>query len=319
MKIGFLKATYPNEKRICYLPKTKLQYQTYIEKNYGIDLNIKDCEYEKNGTIVLSREDIFAKADVLVSLKLFPKEEWHKLKKNQILIGWIHPESTELGRKFAKFAKDNRIIYFDIDTIAPKIYYNENNWSLKNIPINFLDYNSKIAGKAAVLHGTISFNKLIENFKKIAVLGDGNLAFGALEILLKFNSNVDIYKRKNLSLLDKKIQEYDLIINCIEIKENEQSIINEKISYKIKKYALLIDAAADPDRAIKTIKSTSWSEPIKRSKNNYYYYCIDNLPTIFHKDVSKKLAETFFKYIFSLNFDKIYGQIVDETEVLDLD
>lgn len=319
MKIGFLKATYPNEKRICFLPKIKLNYKTYIEENYAIDLDIEDYEYKKNGAIILSRDEIFATVDILVSLKLFSEEEWRKLKKNQILIGWIHPQSTALGRKFSKYAKENGIIYFDIDTIIPKIYYMEKSWNLINIPANFLDFNSKTAGKAAILHATLSFNKLIENFKKIAVLGDGNLAFGALEILLKFNNNIDIYKRKNLILLDKKIQEYDLIVNCIEIQENEESIIDEEMSQRIKKSTLLIDAAADPDRAIKMIEPTSWEKPIKKSNNeNYYYYCIDNLPTIFYKDVSEKLTETFFKYVFTLDFNKIYEQIINKVETIDL-
>ena len=49
MKIGFIKPTFPNEKRVSLLPKHIKNFpnEIYIEENFADILNIKDEEYVK--------------------------------------------------------------------------------------------------------------------------------------------------------------------------------------------------------------------------------------------------------------------------------
>ncbi|MCF2628204.1 MAG: hypothetical protein SO183_07035 [Fusobacterium mortiferum] len=312
MKLGFIKPVFPNEKRVALLPQhiENFPNELYLEKNFGEILDIDDEEYIKKGCKILTREEIFKNCEAIVTLKNISTNDYKYLKKNQILIGWIHPETTVLGQQFMRDTQDKELIIVDLETRFPSIFYKGNKKKLDFIPKNFLKENSKAAGKVAVLHSMLSFGKLFNKNTKVAILAIGNVGQGAYSMVSKFTDDISIYTRKNMEEFYYNISNFNLIINCIEIEENEKSIISLEKRKQIKKGCLVVDAAGDPGRAIEGIELTTWEEPIVNI-NGVYYYSIDNLPTLCFREISENISRIFSSLIYSKKIENIY-KLIDE-------
>lgn len=307
MKIGFIKPTFPNEKRVSLLPKHIKNFpnEIYIEENFADILNIKDEEYIKKGAFILSKKEIYAKCDAIVTLKNISPKEYKYIRKNQIIIGMLHVETTKLGQDFVKETKEKKLIIVDLDTRFPSIFYKNKKKNLDFIPKGFLSENSKVAGKVAVLHSMLSFGKFFNKDTKVAILALGYLGQGAYNMISKFTDNISIYTRKNMNEFYNEISSFDLIINCIEISENENSIISNENRKQLKKGCLVVDAAGDPGRAIEGIKLSTWEKPIY-NLDDVYYYSIDNLPTICYREISENISKIFSEIIYSKKLDFLY-------------
>ena len=97
MKFGFIKPTYPGEKRVALLPQhitSDFENELVIEKDFGSNLQIADSEYEKKGCLIESRENIFKNCEVIFCLKLLQPTDYDLLRDGQMIIGWTHPTGS---------------------------------------------------------------------------------------------------------------------------------------------------------------------------------------------------------------------------------
>ena len=66
MKLGFIKPTYPGEKRVALLPEhisPEFENELIIETGYGSNLGIDDAEYVSKGCTIDTRSHIFQSCD----------------------------------------------------------------------------------------------------------------------------------------------------------------------------------------------------------------------------------------------------------------
>ncbi len=94
MKIGVLKES-GLEKRVALLPEhfssiKKLNCELLVESGAGENAYAPDRNYTEAGAAIVSREDIFNNADIVVCMQL-PGENELALLKEKILIGTFHP------------------------------------------------------------------------------------------------------------------------------------------------------------------------------------------------------------------------------------
>ncbi len=303
--IGFIIPNYPNEKRVALLPSDVSRCfsfsKIYVERGFGSTVGIDDVEYEKAGCIILTREEIFKKSDIIFSLKLIQPSDYSLLRRGQILLGWTHPLGS--GRLFYNtVCKEKELIVIDLDSTCPKICFGEKMVTIDEIPVGFCSENSYIAGMASSFHALANFGTFFNNNKKVAILSSGNVAQGSFNIFSKLGFVPKMYYRKTISSFYDDAKQFDIIVNGIEM---EKGHLFSKDDIKLlKPGCLIIDAAADAGGAFEFTSFTSFEEPIKYY-NGVYFYCINNTPTILFKDVSPVLSKVFSNYVFVLDFDFI--------------
>lgn len=301
MKLGFIIPNHPDEKRVALLPEhiNNFENEIYIEKGFGLNLGISDDEYENKGCTILTKEEIFKQCDGIFSLKNIKECDYDLINNGQIIIGWTHPHGS--GKPFMKnVAIPKDLLVVDLDNIHPCLFYNNLEVPLDWIPKNFVYQNSFIAGYASTMHGLMSHGLIPNQNTNVAVLGSGNASQGSYKAISLFNANVRMFYRKTMDEFLDNICDFDVIINGVEIAPEMPPLIDEQHKKFIKKGALIIDAAACAGRTIAGSKHTFHNEPLYL-ENGIYFYAINNSPSIFYRESSKFISESFSKYIYSKN------------------
>lgn len=298
MKLGFIKPNFPNEKRVALLPKHIKDFnnEIFIESGFGSNMDITDEAYIKKGCTILSHEDIYKNCDAVFSLKLIQESDYKYLRKGQMIVGWIHPMGG--GSEFLRLQANTKdLIIVDLDNISPTIYYKNKKLLITDIPRNFIVKNSINAGYASTMHALMSHGIRPLPNTKVAILASGNVSQGAFQAISQFNCDTRMFYRKTMPEFKSLINEFDIIINGIEVLDSNEHIITTKEIRMCKDKCLIIDAAADAGNAIEGTHFTSHLHPIA-SLENIYYYCVNNSPSIFFKKASEDISKSFSKYIY---------------------
>jgi NAD(P) transhydrogenase subunit alpha len=118
MILGLLKE-HGNETRVALLPDivqnlTELKVEVWVEQSAGEKAFASDSDYKEAGAAVVSRKEIFEKAEVLLQIQSPAAEDVKNLKDFQVWISVFNPLwETDLVKKFRK----NGITTFSLDSI----------------------------------------------------------------------------------------------------------------------------------------------------------------------------------------------------------
>lgn len=302
MKIGILKPTYPNEKRVALLPKhitNGLCNQIELETRFGEYLDIDDIEYKNFDINIKTRKDIFESNDIIFCMKLLQPDDYKYIKEGQMIIGWTHPNGS--GKSFIQnVAIPKKLKIIDLDNIYPAGYYLDKKYPIDFIPKNFIWKNSFNAGYSAMYHAMCNFGRMLNDSDNIAILGCGNVSQGAANYMGEYTHNVRMFSRKTINEFYNDINKFNIIVNGIET--DDKPILTNEHQKQLKNGTFVIDAAADPENTIEDEQFTTWENPIYK-KNNIYYYCINNAPSVLYRQTSDACSEAFYKYVFNFNLE----------------
>lgn len=300
MKLGFIKPTYPGEKRVALLPEhisSDFENEIVIEAGFGSNMSIEDSEYLNKGCIIDTRTNIFATCDTIFCLKLIQPEDYEKLRDGQMIIGWTHP--TGSGTSFYNnVAKDKYLKIIDLDNIYPTAHCGDSHIPIKFIPKNFIWKNSFYAGVASVQHALLQFGLYPTSITKVAVLANGSVAQGAFSYISKFNVDIRLFYRKTMEEFYTTIGEYDVIINGIEVDDPTKHIITKDQLKQLKRGCLIIDSAADAGNAIEGTHYTSINDPLY-CEDDLYFYEVNNAPSLLYRQTSYEISLSFSKWVYS--------------------
>ena len=299
MRLGFLLSHDPNEKRVALLPSHIFKFpdEIWIEENFGRSMNINDDEYVARGCSIHPRHDIFKACESIFSLTLIQPEKYDYISPCQTIIGWMRLNSG--GVNFVqKQALPKALFLVDLENRSPAIYHNSQKYPIPWIPGGYLYKNSFLAGTICVMHACLSLGFLINEQTKVAILSAGNASQGAFNYVSKFTSQVRLFYRNTMGDFRDSIGDYDIIINGIKIDNANTHIISKEMTSRIKKGGLVIDIAAEPDKAIEGTRGTTLENPIYE-KDGRYYYMVHNTPSLFYRRSSEILSEAFSRYVFS--------------------
>jgi len=312
MKLGIIKPSYPNEKRVALLPEHILNFENelIVETGFGYYLDIPDSEYQQKGCIIKSRAEIFAECDTIFNLKLIQPSDYDKLRTGQMIIGWTHPTGSGISFMNSQ-AIPKELVIADLDNIYPIIFHKEKKIPIDFIKQNFIWKNSFMAGYSSTLHAVITLGLLPNSSTKVAVLGNGNVSQGAYTAISKFNCDTRLFYRKTMDLFYESLEEYDIIINGIEIDDDNSHIITKEDLLRIKNRALILDAAADAGRAIEGTHYTTIGDPIYL-ENGKYFYEVNNSPSIFYRETSKIISEVFSEWIFKKDVKRFWDLLSND-------
>lgn len=275
--VGLLISHKNHETRRALLPQdaSKLEHpqQYYVEENYGESVGIKDSAYLEKGLHVVPRQAVLEK-DILVDVKLGDADFFKDIAPGRILFGWAHAVQ---GIEFTNHMMKG----------AHTVYA----WEELYEGGRFILYrNQEIAGESAVLHA-LSLGGHLPYEAKAAIIGNGNVARGAMRVLHGLGATVDVFGRRLDRLFRKKMFDYDIIINAVfwDTARTDRLIYKRDLK-KMKKGAMIIDISCDIEMEIETSRPTTFDDPVYMV-DGVMHYCVDNTPSMFGKSVSRLLSD----------------------------
>ena len=303
-RLGFIKPTYPNEKRVCLLPE-HAERGFLVESGFGNSLGIDDESYRKLGCIVLSREEVYQESDVVVNLKLTQPSDYPLIKKGLTIIGWTHVNGSGHGF-FNTVAKEKELVIFDLINTNPSVFFKESKLSL-NLPKNLIWKNNWLAGYASTFHGLTVTGRLMPRKNEtndVAVIGTGNVSQGAFTCLVKLGYFPRMYSRKTLEQFSPKY--HKIVVNGVESDSGTLIRLKEQVQNPGVFY---IDAAADGNgKTIEGIDYTDFTTPVYERYGNTYY-CVNNSPTVFYPQASEAISEAWSSKVYNMDFTSIIEKV----------
>ena len=96
MIVGVARETAPGERRVALVPDalaqlTKAGLEVVVEQGAGVGALIPDSAYEAAGAKVVSRDDLYRSADVVLRVQKPSDDEAKRLRKGQAVIGLLQP------------------------------------------------------------------------------------------------------------------------------------------------------------------------------------------------------------------------------------
>ena len=156
--------------------------------------------------------------------------------------------------------------------------------------------NRELAGEAGILQAFLYCGKMPYECR-VAILGNGKTAKGAMRILHGLGATVDVYDRKLEKLFKKNMYDYDVLVNCILWDTSRQDhIICKEDLKKMKAGTMIIDISCDPGMGIESARATTIYEPVYEI-DGVIHYEVDNTPAMFPYTVSEILSRNFSVYI----------------------
>lgn len=277
--MGFVISRKNNEKRRAILPQDLAQVQhaaqLVFEEGYGDVLGLSDDDYRAAGAEIASREEVL-KCDAIVDVKLGNADYLDQLEDGKLLIGWAHAIQDIKFTDGAIAGKHTVIAWEELFEGGRYIFYR----------------NREVAGEAAVLQAYQHCGKMPYE-TRVAILGNGHTAKGAMRILHGLGAEVDVYGKRLENLFKEKMVDYDVLVNCVmwDTTRTDRIIYREDLK-RLKKGAMIIDVSCDPELEIETSTPTTIDNPVY-TVDGIIHYAVDNTPAMFPHTITKVLSEGF--------------------------
>ena len=180
--IGFLISHKNGEGRRALLPehigKIKNADKLYFETGYGTAVGVSDEEYAACGCHIVPREQALA-CDIITDVKLGDADYLDEINSSKIMFGWAHTVqnidfTSDMIRK-----KHTVVAWEEIFEHGRYIFYR----------------NREVAGEAAVMQAFRYCGKMPYD-TRVAILGNGQTAKGAMRILHGLGARVDVYSHR---------------------------------------------------------------------------------------------------------------------------
>lgn len=283
--IGFPISHKENERRRSLVPvdvcKVKHAECLFFEKGYGDVLGFCDDDYLAAGANVVER-DVVLSQPVVCDPKIGDADYLEQLN-NQTIFGWVH---AVLNRDIT-----DKLIAHRLTAYAWEDMYEEGR--------HLFWRNNEIAGEAAIAHAYI-FHGVFPYSTKVAVLGRGNAARGAIRALYSMGADIRQYDRHSENLFRKEMSEYDVIVNAILWdKMRKDHIIYTGDLKRLKHGAMIVDISCDRAGAIETSIPTTISEPVYMV-DGVLHYVVDHTPALFYKSTSAAISAVLPPYLDAL-------------------
>jgi len=194
MIIGVLKEQTP-ENRVALLPEaisqiTLLKATIVIEKGAGINGFSTDQEYKDAGAEILSRAELFKKADLILKVNNPTDEEIKMLGNNQVILGTFNPLSNT---SMVRSMQSKGITSFSLDAV-PRISRAQS--------MDVLSSMATVAGYRAILEAALHLPTFFPMFMsaagtikpaKLLVLGAGVAGLQAIATARKLGAVVEAF------------------------------------------------------------------------------------------------------------------------------
>ncbi len=283
--VGFPISKKENENRRALIPDDVRRIpecdMLCFERGYGDVLGYTDEDYVNAGAKVLTREEIL-KCDIICDPKV-GDGEYLDILNDQTIFGWVHAvQNRSITDKLIN-GKLTAYAWEDMFEGGQHVFWR----------------NNELAGEAAVMHAFRCYGRMPYE-TKVAVIGRGNTARGAIKILYMLGADVEQYDRRTEALLRERISEYDVVVNCVlwDVKRTDHIIFREDLK-RMKRGALIIDVSCDRHGGIETSVPTTIDDPVYMEEG-IMHYAVDHTPSLFYKTFTENNSRIIAPYISQL-------------------
>lgn len=299
--VGFPISYKENEYRRAIVP-AHLKKMThpellYFEKKYGEVLGIDDSEYEACGSHIGSRNEVLSK-EIICDPKIGDAEYLSDLD-HQTIFGWIHATQN----------KDitDKLLSGCLTAFAWEKMFEKGR--------HVFWRNNELAGEAAVMHAFQCYARMPYE-TKVAVIGRGNTARGAIKVLNMLGADVRQYDRRTEELLRDELGQYDVIVNCVlwDVMRKDHIIYRDDLK-RMKRNAMIIDVSCDRNGGVETSIPTTIAQPTYMV-DGVLHYVVDHTPSLFHKTFTWNNSEVVWKYIDELQSGG-YGEVLTDALIVE--
>jgi H+-translocating NAD(P) transhydrogenase subunit alpha len=194
MILGLLKE-HSNETRVALLPENvknlvAQKVDVLVEENAGAAAFVADGDYVEAGAKVVSRQEVFEKADLLLQIQLPLAGDEKKVRPDQVWISAFNPLwETELVKHF----QQSRVTTFSLDSI-PR--------TTRAQAMDILSSQATVAGYNAVLDAALKLPTFFPMFMtaagtirpaKVLILGAGVAGLQAIATARKLGAQVEAF------------------------------------------------------------------------------------------------------------------------------
>ena len=299
--IGFPISHKENEYRRAIVPAHLKNIEhpelLYFEKGYGEALGIEDSEYEAYGSHIASHDEILLK-DIICDPKIGDADYLEKLD-HQTIFGWVHATQN----------KDitDKLLAGNLTAFAWEKMFQKGR--------HVFWRNNELAGEAAVMHAFQCYARMPYE-TKVAVIGRGNTARGAIKVLNMLGADVRQYDRRTEELLRDELGQYDVIVNCVlwDVMRKDHIIYRDDLK-RMKRNSMIIDVSCDRNGGIETSIPTTIEEPTY-IVDGVLHYVVDHTPALFHKTFTWNNSEVIWPYINEL-LDEKYSEVLADALIIE--
>lgn len=250
----------------------------YFEYGYGKVLGIADSEYEANGSHIVSHDEVLMK-NIICDPKIGDADYLSNLN-HQTIFGWVHAtQNRDITDKLVK----SHLTAFAWEKMFQKgrhVFWR----------------NNELAGEAAVMHAFQCYARMPYE-TKVAVIGRGNTARGAIKVLNMLGADVRQYDRRTEELLRDELEQYDVVVNCVlwDVMRKDHIIYRTDLK-RMKRNSMIIDVSCDRNGGIETSIPTTIEQPTYMV-DGVLHYVVDHTPALFHKTFTWNNSEVIWKYV----------------------
>jgi len=320
MRIGVAKEIKPQEYRVALTPAGARElvqkgHEVLVETNAGLGSAFADEAYERAGAAIVSVEDVWGNADLLLKVKEPIAPEYGHLREGLTLFTYLH------------IAADEPLTRALIDSGITAIAYETVETDRGALPL--LAPMSEIAGRLAPQAGADHLEKpkggrgiLLGGVAGVAparvlVLGGGMVGYNAAVIALGMGAQVTILERSvermryleqilsgRVQLLmssslqvEESIKGADLTIGAVLIPGAlAPKLIGRDLLGTMKENSVLVDVAIDQGGCAETSKPTTHDDPVY-TVDGVIHYCVANMPGAVPITSTRALTNVTLAYV----------------------
>ena len=299
--VGFPISRKENEYRraivLVHLKNIEHPELLYFEKGYGEVLGIEDSEYEACGSHIASHDEVLLK-DIICDPKIGDADYLEELD-HQTIFGWIHATQN--------LDITDKLLASGLTAFAWEKMFQKGR--------HVFWRNNELAGEAAVMHAFQCYARMPYE-TKVAVIGRGNIARGAIKVLNMLGADVRQYDRRTEELLRDELGQYDVVVNCVlwDVMRKDHIIYRDDLK-RMKRNSMIIDVSCDRNGGIETSIPTTIKEPTY-IVDGVLHYVVDHTPALFHKTFTWNNSEVVWSYINELQ-NESYGDILSDSLIVE--
>ena len=323
MHVGIPKEVKNNEFRVSTTPAgvhslVIAGHSVFVEKSAGLGSSITDAEYVKAGATILdSADEVWAKSEMIIKVKEPVAEEYHRMRKGQILFTYLHLAASRECTDALITAGVTAIAYetVEVNRFLPLLAPMSEVAGRMSIQVGAAALQRPNGGRGILLGGVPGVAP-----GKVVILGGGSVGVSAAAMAIGLRADVTLLdiNLKRLVEIDEMfhgqvktvassafaIEEYctqaDLVIGGVLIPgAAAPKLVTDAMVAKMKPGSVLVDVAIDQGGCFEGSHATTHADPTFKVHNSLYY-CVANMPGAVPATSTAALSNATLKYSLAL-------------------
>jgi alanine dehydrogenase len=320
VRIGVAKEIKTDEYRVALTPAGARElvlkgHDVLVETAAGDGSSFPDSDYERAGAHIVSVDDVWSQAEMLLKVKEPIAAEYPRLREGLVLFTYLH------------IAADEPLTRALVDSGIAAVAYETVETDDRRLPL--LAPMSEIAGRLASQAGAYFLEKPLGGRGlllggvpgvspgRVLVLGGGVVGYNAAIIAIGLGAQVTILDKSidRMRYLDEilsgrvstvmssalqiesSIAEADLVIGAVLVPgARAPKLVTRAMLGVMKKGAVIVDVAIDQGGCVETARPTTHSDPVYEV-DGITHYCVANMPGGVPITSTKALTNATLPYV----------------------